>query len=356
MAYLLAGEPPTESLRLLVGALCAAFEHAGFEPAAGATRPGLVLNVIDPERPRPFRRRSRGTFVAALHAVGAPPPDPLREGYPMLVRALANLSLTYVPGQGVWFTTPERGSYLVPQTNGPAALADAVVARLAPLARSRLVIDNEFRRDLEPELWDGDELTRSIAAAGRRLDALGLLPAPFPVEELVDERDLRHIKRLYGLGGLSYGNLSVRKDETRFWMSASGIDKSKLETPGRDILLVSDFDAEAGRIVVSVPRDVEPRRVSVDAIEHWRIYRDHPDVGAIVHVHAWVDGVPATDVNYPCGTEELAQDVADLLAAEPHPARAIIGLRNHGITATGASLGEILDRITPQLLRHVPMS
>jgi ribulose-5-phosphate 4-epimerase/fuculose-1-phosphate aldolase len=357
MAYLVAGESRTESLRALVGALCTALEQAGFEPTSDdAVPPGLVLNVVDPERPRPFRRRSRGTFVAALHAVGAPPPDPLREGYPMLVRALANVSLTYVPDQGVWFTTPERGSYLIPEADGTAAFADAVVARLAPLARSRLVIDNEFRPDLEPELWDGDELTRSIAAAGRRLDDLGVLPAPFPIEELVDEHDLRHIKRLYGLGGLSYGNLSARKDEKRFWMSASGVDKSRLETPGRDILLVSSYDADAARIVLSVPPGIEPRRVSVDAIEHWKIYRDHPDVGAIVHVHAWVEGVAATDVNYPCGTEELAQNVADLLAAEPHPAHAIVGLRNHGITATGASLEETLERITPRLLIQVPMT
>jgi ribulose-5-phosphate 4-epimerase/fuculose-1-phosphate aldolase len=356
MAYLVAGEPRSESLRALVDALRAALERAGFEPAAGATPPGLVLNVIDPERPRPFRRHSRGTFVAALHALDAPPPDPLREGYPMLVRALANVSLTYVPEQGVWFTTPERGSYLVPAADGTRALAAAVVARLAPLARSRLVIDNEFLPDLEPELWGGDELTESIAAAGRRLDELGLLPAPFPIAELLSERDLRHIKRLYGLGGLSYGNLSARKDETRFWMSASGVDKSKLETPGRDILLVSGYDADALRIVLSVPPGIEPRRVSVDAIEHWKIYRDHPDVGAIVHVHAWVEGVPATEVNYPCGSEELARDVADLLAAEPHPAQAIVGLRNHGITATGATLEETLERITPRLLLQVPMS
>jgi hypothetical protein len=360
MAYLIAGEPRSESLRALLGALRAALEREGFEPAgsstAGATPPGLVLNVIDPERPRPFRRHARGTFVAALHALDAPPPDPLREGYPLLVRALANVSLTYVPDQGVWFTTPERGSYLVPEADGTRALAAAVVARLAPLARSRLVIDNEFLPDLEPELWDGDELTESIAAAGRRLDELGLLPAPFPIEELVGERDLRHIKRLYGLGGLSYGNLSARKDETRFWMSASGVDKSKLEAAGRDILLVSGYDADALRIVLSVPPGIEPRRVSVDAIEHWKIYRDHPDVGAIVHVHAWVEGVPATEVNYPCGTEELAQDVADLLAAEPDPAHAIVGLRNHGITATGSSLEETLERITPRLLLQVPMT
>jgi len=352
MAYIVAGEP-SPALAPLVEKLRAELERAGFVPASDENPPELVLNVVDRERPRPFRRRSRGTYVAALHVVEQAPPDPLREGYPILVRALANVSLTYVPGDGVWFTTLERGSYLVPETPG---MAEAVVARLTPLARSRLVIENEFRPDLEPELWGGDEITASIATAGRALDELGLLPAPFPVEELVDEHDLRHIKRLYGLGGLSYGNLSARKDETRFWMSASGVDKSKLETPGRDILLVSGYDAENMRMILSVPPGVEPRRVSVDAIEHWKIYRDHPDVDAILHVHAWVDGVVATEVNYPCGTEELAQNVADLLAAEPDPAHAIIGLRNHGITATGASLDEVLERIAPRLLLQVPMT
>ena len=89
-------------------------------------------------------------------------------------------------------------------------------------------------------------------------------------------------------------------------MSASGVDKTQLDVPGRDILLVSDYDAGQRRIVVSVPPGIEPRRVSVDAIEHWMIYGQHPDVGAILHVHAWMDGILATDINYPCGTEELA--------------------------------------------------
>lgn len=139
-------------------------------------------------------------------------------------------------------------------------------------------------------------------------------------------------------------------------MSASGVDKSALSEPGRDILLVSGFDAEHLRMVLSVPPDVVPRRVSVDAIEHWMIYRENPVVGAILHVHAWVEGIEATEINFPCGTEELASSVASLVAAAPDPAHAIVGLRNHGITATGASLTEILDRIEPVLLRQVPMS
>jgi Class II Aldolase and Adducin N-terminal domain len=337
----------------LSAAIASVLEQRGFMPAGTDTEAAIVLNLVDRERPRPFRRRGKGTFVAALWSLREPPADALRETYPMLVRALANISLCYVPGHGVLFTTMERGNYLVP--DGPD-LADAVVARLEPLATSHLVIDNEFRRDLEPELWQGDYLTREMAVVGERLARLDLLPAPFPVEELVSERDLRQIKRLYAIGGLSYGNLSARKDGERFWMSASGVDKSKLHEPGRDILLVSGYEQEAGRIVLSVPPDVKPRRVSVDAIEHWMIYRQNPQVDAILHVHAWVSGIDATDVNYPCGTAELAESVAALVAAAPDAAHAVVGLRNHGITATGESLSEILDRIEPHLLRQVPMS
>jgi hypothetical protein len=334
-------------------AVVAALEARGFSAAASASEAAIVLNLVDREEPRPFRRKARGTFVAALWSLPEMPADPLVATYPMLVRALANISLCHVSGHGVLFTTMERGNYLVPE--GPE-LAAQVVERLEPLATSTLVIDNDFRPDLERAVWDGDEHTREIGEVGKRLDRLGLLPAPFPVEDLVSADDLRRIKRLYAIGGLSYGNLSQRKDAHRFWMSASGVDKANLHEPARDILLVSGYDAAAGRIVLSVRPDLEPRRVSVDAIEHWMIYRENPEVGAILHVHAWVDGIEATEINFPCGTEELASSVAALVAAAPDPAHAIVGLRNHGITATGENLTEILDRIEPRLLRQVPMS
>ena len=356
MDYSLWGSPTSPEFERFAAELGAALERAGFDKAADPTEAALVINLIDAGDPKPFRRRARGTFVAAIHELSEVPADVLQTNYPLLVRALANIVLCYVPEHGVWFTTMERGHYGVEAQNGEPALADSVIERLAPLARSRLVIDNEFTTDLEPELWDGDEVVEEIKEAGRRLGDLDLLPAPFPIEDLLDERDLRQVKRLYGIGGLSYGNLSMRKDARRFWMSASGVDKSKLETAGRDILLVSGYDEENGRMLLSVPPGVEPRRVSVDAIEHWMIYQAHPDVGAILHVHAWMEGIQATDVNYPCGTHELALAVADLLAREPDPAHAVIGLRNHGITATGDGLFEILDRIEPKVLRQVPMT
>ena len=351
--FAVVGHAPTAPLEQFVGLLRTALGHEGLAETSDADSADLVINVVDAENAKPFRRKSRGTFVVGLYERES---HSLPEDYPMLVRALANIALCYVPGEGAWFTTMERGHYGDTAEQGEAALAAAVVQRMLPLARSRLVIDNEFVTDLEPELWEGDDVTEEIIAAGVRLGDLDLLPSPFPIEDLLNERELRHVKRLYGIGGLSYGNLSQRKDERRFWMSASGVDKSALEIPGRDILLVSNYDYENGRIVLSVPPNLEPRRVSVDAIEHWMIYQAHPGVGAILHVHAWMKDIAATDVNYPCGTAELAGAVSDLMAAEPDPAHAVIGLRNHGITATGESLTAILDRIESRLTPQVPMA
>ena len=328
----------------------AEFERGGFVLVDDIADADFVLNMFDADDPKAFRRASRGTYSASFYELPTAPDDVLKTSYPMLVRTLANVVVLHVPGDGVWFTTMERGTYRI--TDDPSD----VFERLAPLARSKLVIENEFVPDLEPELWSGDDNTVELALAGKRMDELDLLPAPFPVHEFLNERDLRHVMRLYQVGGLSYGNLSQRLDEARFWMSASGVDKSNLEKVGQDFLVVKDYEEANAKIVLSVPPGIEPRRVSVDAIEHWMIYQGHPDVGAILHVHAWMEGIAATDVNYPCGTEELAVAVADLIAREPDPAHAVIGLRNHGITATGDSLSEILDRIESSILRQVPMT
>ena len=233
---------------------------------------------------------------------------------------------------------------------------ERVYARVNPIACSVLVIDNIFEPTLEPELWNGDEKTEALYRAGKKLAEWDLLPAPFPIETILPPQDLRHVKRLYGIGGLSYGNLSARKDEKRFWMSASGVDKSNLKEIGRDILMVKDYDPEKNAIILQVPPNVTPKRVSVDAIEHWMIYREHPEVGAIIHVHAWMEGVPSTQFNYPCGTYQLAAAVAEKVREAPDPARAVVGLKNHGLTITGRSVDDILERIEGKLIPQVPMS
>src|SRR6266508_2857852 len=237
MGFAVAGTVAPPPLEALVDALGEALERAGSEQSAADDSPDLVLNVIAAERPRPFRRRSRGTFVAALHELDEPPPDPLREGYPLLVRALANVSLTYVPHQGVWFTTLERGSYLVADDDGIDALAERDRQRVPSRSRAR-------------------------AVARRR---------------------------------------------------GHGVDRGG-GTRAR----------QARPPAFAVPRRGARRRARPPA--HQTSLRPRRPL------------------------------LREPLGAEPDPAHAVIGLRNHGITATGSNLEEILGRVTPRLVRQVPMT
>ena len=204
--------------------------------------------------------------------------------------------------------------------------------------------------------------------AGRALDALDLLPAPFPLEEILPPRDLRQVQLLYGIGGLSYGNVSARytgddiagvpdPDGPVYWMSASGVDKSDLRVVGEHILLVRGYDParDVDGVERAAERDAEAglgrRDRALDDLS-----RASASVGAILHVHGWIDGTVSTDVNYPCGTVQLAASVADLVRAAPDPTRAVVGLRNHGLTITGHSLDEIFDRVGAHIVPRVPMS
>ena len=162
-------------------------------------------------------------------------------------------------GLAVRFVTLEQGTYGV----GPGLDDDELVAdvfqRIEPLASSRLVIAQRLRRRPARALCDGDDVApRQMLRAGRALDALDLLPAPFPLEEILPPRDLRQVQLLYGIGGLSYGNVSARytgddvagrarPDGPVYWMSASGVDKSDLRVIGEHILLVRGLRPDARR-------------------------------------------------------------------------------------------------------------
>ncbi|MEZ4503450.1 MAG: class II aldolase/adducin family protein [Dehalococcoidia bacterium] len=319
----------------------------------------VVLAPVDLDRPRPLRRAQRSTFVVAVVEVEDRPNDVLAFGYPFLVRALANLCVLVARSEPetAHVITLERGHYEVAAGRHMAADYSRLYEHLRPLALSRLVIDNDHIDDLPRELWQGDAATQSLLQAGARLDRLGLLPAPFPIAQYLSPRDLRHVQLLYGVGGLSYGNMSARRDADSFWMTASGVNKGHLSGVGRDLVLISGFDPERLALRLSEPPDLDrPPRASVDAIEHWMIYRRHAAVGAIVHVHTWIEGVTSTSINFPCGTIELASAVADLIALEPDPGRAIVGQKNHGLTITGPDLPDIFERLEAATTADVPMA
>jgi hypothetical protein len=360
MRFYLGGNGGDRRTEQLYAGLQPVLEAHGHERVTHAEDATVVFNPFPADRPRPVRRQSSAVFVVSVTSVPGIT-DPIGALYPLLVRSMSNLLISASPGGGdgisdVHLVTPEQGHVRLPVAELDGHFFEELYARLEPIATSRLVIQNVFEPDLEPELWQGDERTAGISRAGRFLAELNLMPAAFPIEDVLSPRELRHLKKMYGLGGLSYGNFSARLDATRFWMSASGVDKSKLETIGRDILLVTGYDEQQNAMRISVPPGVEPRRVSVDAIEHWMIYRENPAVGAILHVHAWTDGIRSTTMTYPCGTYEMGRAVADLVRTSPDPVHTIIGLKNHGLTITGTSMEEILERVSGRLVRNVPMT
>jgi len=89
----------------------------------------------------------------------------------------------------------------------------------------------------------------AIVAAGRRLDALGLVPA-------------------------TAGNFSVRLDAARIAVTASGRHKGFLTT---DDVMVVDLDGRA---------EDPGKRSSAETLLHCGIYRRFPQAGAILHGHS----------------------------------------------------------------------
>ena len=351
---------PDGSRDRAIAAIASEFKRRGCEQVTDVKAANFVLNPADLSAPQPFHRHAQALFCASVATLTRRVPDVRAVAYPALVRTLSNIMvvLADVPGRNepeVYFTTPETGFYHYPFD------AKRVCDSLMPIVSAKLVIHNRLSTNLPERLWQTSPVVEQIKTYCRELDKLGVLPAPFPLSEVLAPAEVAHLYEVFEMTGLSYGNLSARERAAElgpatFWMSARGVNKSQLETIGRDILLVSGYDEARGDILVSVPPEHNPRaRASVDALEHCLIYSSYPGVGGIVHVHAWMDGVAVTSQNHPCGTINIARSVAELLSKELDPTRAVLGLKNHGLTITGPDLGDIFGRIRGRLRTEVPM-
>ncbi len=276
--------------------------------------------------------------------------DILPRAYPALLRTLSN-AVIGIDGADAVLVTPEMG--VRPLGAAHADLASAVLDAILPLAATTFAIENEITEDLPESLLASPALA-ALRAGGRRLAALGLLPSVVRMEDILSAEDLRLLRAVFGLQQISYGNLSVREPTGGFWMTGRGVDKSRIAIVGRDAMLVTDHDEARGVLACRVPRGFSESRVSVDAIEHALLYEAFPSIGAIVHAHAWIDGIASTRQNWPCGTVELARDVRALVGQQPDPGAAEVGLRNHGLTLTGRTLDAIFERTSSRLRREVP--
>jgi ribulose-5-phosphate 4-epimerase/fuculose-1-phosphate aldolase len=286
--------------------------------------------------------------------------------YRALVRTLSNLLICVVKRKKgksdedshvkhIFFTTPEVGFYEVPFNK------ELIYERIFPIVGAHFVIDNHITADLPTPYWKNSPVIEKLRYYGKKLDRFGVLPTPFPLKKILTRDDINHLYHLFEVKGISYGNLSAREQifelgENTFWMTARGIDKSNIQSPGKDLLLVTGIQEETGQILISVPPNFDHNaRVSVDAVEHELIYRTFPGIGAIVHIHAWMDQILCTRQNFPCGTIELAKEVTGLLEQTDNPLRAVVGLKNHGLTITGINLEDIFQRIAGKLHTEVPM-
>jgi ribulose-5-phosphate 4-epimerase/fuculose-1-phosphate aldolase len=331
----------------------------GHTPVPEPNGVGFVFNIVDPQHPRFVRRRSQSLFVFSVIHVEHPDDNLRAICYTALVQTLANQLICVLPGpdggQEVVFTTPEAGFYHAPYD------PERVYQSIIPIAGAHFATENLFTYDLPLEYHQPSPVVNEIITYGKELELMGVLPVPFPLDDVLTEDGRRQLYKIYGITGASYGNLSARETipslgHTTFWMTGRGVNKARLSRVGTDILLVRGFDHDNGIAMLSVPPDTDPSaRVSVDAVEHSLIYEAFPEVGAIVHAHAWVDGIPCTRQNYPCGTRELAEEVVSLLSKTPDPVHCVVGLKNHGITITGGSLAEIFGRIRGHLRTQVEM-
>lgn len=319
----------------------------------------FVLNLTGVDHPNIYRRRSQNVFVISI-VTGYNLNGTVRSvSYTTLVRSLSNLLICAVPtnshGTEIYFTTPEAGFYHL------SFDPEAVYQRILPIAGAHFATDNVMSADLPEKYHISTPVVEKIKEYGRVLNELKVLPAPFPLQDVLPAEELHHLYKIFGITGASYGNLSARENieglgDTTFWMTGRGVNKAKLSRIGKDILLIKGFDLQRGTALLSVPPEFDPKaRVSVDAIEHYLIYKTFPGVGAIVHVHAWLDGVHCTRQNYPCGTTELAHEVVELLRQTDNPECTAVGLKNHGLTITGPDLDEIFARISDKLQTEVPM-
>ena len=330
----------------------------GYTPATLADDIKFILNFTRFDDPPAVRRKSQHEFVVSIAVLSEEADDLRYLCYNTLIQTLSNLVICIQKRTGnapeVYCITPEVGFYHFRYS--PQRLLEA----MKPVIGAHFVIDNRIRYDL-PEKYSATPFAQKLRQYGAALDTMGVLPTPFPLAEVLSPENIDHLYDLFNIKGLSYGNLSVREripevGPNTFWMTARGADKAHLKGIGQDILLVEGYDVAAGEILVRLPPGSNPGiRVSVDAIEHVMIYEAFPEVGAIVHVHAWMDGVPCTQQNYPCGTGELAREVMELLKSTRRPGRAVVGLKNHGLTITGPDLEDIFSRIEGKLLKEVPM-
>jgi L-fuculose-phosphate aldolase len=171
-------------------------------------------------------------------------------------------------------------------------------------------------------------------------------PLTHPRDEIV--RAMERIYR-YRMTTTSGGNLSVRDENGDIWISPARIDKGNLRR--EDIVCVRADGRVEG-----------PHRASSEFPFHLGIYRQRPDIRAVVHAHpvalvafSICRKVPDTTLfpqaRHVCGevgyapyalpgSDQLGRNIAEVFGRGFH----CVLLENHGVVVGGADLQEAFER------------
>ena len=101
------------------------------------------------------------------------------------------------------------------------------------------------------------------------------MSAPYPTDAQAKAEILAAGLKIYqrGLVAANDGNLSVRVGDNALWVTPTGVSKGSMT---EDMLVKLDLDGN---------RLEGTRKPSSETKMHLRIYKENPDVRAVVHAH-----------------------------------------------------------------------
>ena len=179
-------------------------------------------------------------------------------------------------------------------------------------------------------------------------------PIDFPQFEEINEQR----QKLYNLDligeysdGLGYGNLSIRKDENSFFITASqtgGIAKLGPE----HYSFVTKWD-----IYKNFLKCEGPAKASSESLTHAAIYALSPEIRAVVHVHTFkgwlmlLNKVPTSDPKVSYGTPAMAYEIFRLYRESSLRLEKIIVMAGHreGIISFGAGINEAVSTLLSRI-------
>jgi len=144
----------------------------------------------------------------------------------------------------------------------------------------------------------------------------------------------------------SGGNISMKDEKGRIWVSPSAMDKGFLKP--KDFIVICEDGSCPGK-----------QKVSMETPFHLALYQAYPDIEAICHIHpinlvalsllneknrnSLLDKYNLGFANYAIpGSDELGEEIVKAFKLRP---RAVV-MQNHGIIAIGNSIDDLGDFLT----------